>query len=156
MRTTLMPFRFFDPTGRVTISRGDLPHWDQEEATYFITWRTVDSIPKNVWVRWRKERQAWLLAHEINPALPDWRLELEHLPEDARRDFRRFNRALENELDACHGACVLKQQSLTTIVADTLRFLDGTRYQLGDFVIMPNHVHLLAGGLARNAMLKIE
>jgi putative transposase len=39
-------------------------------------------------------------------------------------------------------------------VADALRHFDGNRYTLGDFVVMPNHVHLLVGALARNAMLK--
>jgi type I restriction enzyme R subunit len=29
-------------------------------------------------------------------------------------------------------------------VADSLRRFDGQRYRLGDFVVMPNHVHLLA------------
>ncbi len=29
------------------------------------------------------------------------------------------------------------------MVADSLRCFDGDRYDLGDFVIMPNHVHLL-------------
>jgi putative transposase len=35
-----------------------------------------------------------------------------------------------------------------------LRFFDGQRYELGDFVVMSNHVHLLVGGMARNAMQK--
>ncbi|MDP1586295.1 MAG: transposase [Prosthecobacter sp.] len=137
-------FQFFNPAAKVTISHCHLPHWDQANATYFITWRTADSIP----------REIWLLAHDINPAAKDWRFDLEMLDQEARDDFRQFARALEKELDACHGDCPLKTPHLATIVADSLHHFDGTRYTLGDYVIMPNHVHLLVGGLQRQAMLK--
>ncbi|MDZ4403847.1 transposase [Prosthecobacter sp.] len=122
-------FQFFNPAAKVTITHGHLPHWDQANATYFITWRTADSIPREIWLRWREERDAWLLAHDINPVAKDWRFDFEMLDEAARDDFRQFARALEKELDA-------------------------TRYTLGDYAIMPNHVHLLVGGLPRQAMLK--
>ncbi|MEY4482590.1 MAG: hypothetical protein RL693_42 [Verrucomicrobiota bacterium] len=92
-------------------------------------------------------------AHGIDPSQKDWRKYLELLPEDQRRDFRRFSRQLENELDAGHGKCVLRQANIAAIVSDTLTYFDGQRYALGDCVIMPNHVHLVAGGLARQAML---
>ncbi len=56
-------------------------------------------------------------------------------------------------MDACHGACVLRQQELRQIVVDALRFFDRQRYTLGDFVVMPNHLHVLVGGMPREAML---
>lgn len=149
-----MKFQFFNPMVPVTITRGHLPHWDQEGATYFITWRAADSIPKAVWEEWRNERAAWLAEHGIDPTLEDWRKYVEELSEAERKDFRRFSKALENEVDAGHGACLLRRADLAGIVADSLRFFDGTRYTLGDFVVMPNHVHLLVGGMAREAMRK--
>ena len=39
---------------------------------------------------------------------------------------------------------MLKRPELAKIVADSLLHFDGDRYRMGDFVIMPNHVHLLA------------
>jgi type I restriction enzyme R subunit len=33
---------------------------------------------------------------------------------------------------------------LAGIVADALLHFDGQRYRMGDFIVMPNHVHLLA------------
>ncbi|HUY35215.1 MAG TPA: transposase [Pirellulales bacterium] len=39
---------------------------------------------------------------------------------------------------------MLKRPELATIVADSLLHFDGQRYRLGDFVVMPNHVHVLA------------
>lgn len=150
-----MPFTFFDPEKPVTKSRGHLPHWDQEDATCFITWRTADSIPKPVWDAWRASRDEWLRQHGMDAQDPNWRRELEGLPALLRQEFARtFSRKLEDELDTCHGACVLRQPALARIVADALHHFEGDRYTLGDFVVMPNHVHLLVGGMARDSMLK--
>ncbi len=147
-------FQFFNPAARVTVTRGNLPHWDQAQSTYFITWRTADSIPQVVWQRWREERDNWLLARDINPSSKDWRFDFEMLDRATREDFRRFTRSLEKELDGCHGKCALRDPKIARIVADALHHFDGGRYVLGDYVVMPNHVHLLVGGLAREAMLK--
>lgn len=46
-------------------------------------------------------------------------------------------------LDAGHGECLLQRCAVRAIVENSLKYFDGQRYLLGDFVIMPNHVHLL-------------
>jgi type I restriction enzyme R subunit len=46
-------------------------------------------------------------------------------------------------LDRGYGACALRNQPAAELVAGALRHFDGDRYHLGDFVVMPNHVHLL-------------
>jgi REP element-mobilizing transposase RayT len=148
-----MDFRFYDPSLPVTVTNGHLPHWDQAGATYFITWRTADSIPKSVWERWRWQRSRWLREHEIDPDSLDWKRQVEGLPEDQRRAFRRFSKALETELDSCHGTCPFRNPDCAGIIATALKCFDGDRYLLGDFVVMPNHVHLLVGGIPRNQML---
>ncbi len=148
------PFVFYNPEGLVTKSRGHLPHWDQQVATYFITWRTADSLPKPVWETWRAERDSWLRAHDIDPTNPHWRADMENLSAETRQDFRRFSKLLETELDQGHGECPLKHPEFSKIVAASLHHFDGDRYQLGDFIVMPNHVHLVVGGLARGTMLK--
>ena len=149
-----LPFLFFDPDAELTITHGHLPHWDQQGSTYFITWRTADSIPGPVWEEWRKERNAWLVSHRIDPGRRDGRMHLELLPVTERREFRRFSRLLEDELDRGHGSCVLRPSDLSRIVADALHHFDGDRYALGDFVVMPNHVHVLAGRMPRETMRK--
>jgi putative transposase len=146
-------FQFFDPEKPVVSSRGHLPHWDQEDATYFITWRTADSIPLSVWNDWRQRREGWLRRHGINPSESDWRSAFEELSEEQRKEFRRFAKDLENEMDSCHGECLLRDPECAGIVENALRHFDGHRYTLGDFVIMPNHVHLLVAGMPRRAML---
>jgi type I restriction enzyme R subunit len=67
------------------------------------------------------------------------------LDAEQRQQFaQEFNRVREDFLDTCHGRCVLRRPELAKIVADSLLHFDGERYRMGDFVVMPNHVHLLA------------
>lgn len=49
------------------------------------------------------------------------------------------------ELDKGLGSCELQWQDLREMLADVLLSLDGEDYKLGDFIVMPNHVHLLVG-----------
>lgn len=150
-----MQFEFFDPQGETTIHYRRLPHWDQPGVVCFITWRTVDSIPAEVLGRWRVERAVWLRRHGIDPQAEYWREQLRALPSAARRDYHdRFTSPWMECLDGCHGACVLRRRELAQIVADNLLHQDGGLYELSDFVVMPNHVHLLAqfrseGGMKR-------
>jgi len=68
------------------------------------------------------------------------------LPAAEQYQFHKlFSERYLEHLDQGHGACVLKARALADVVADSLRHFDGQRYWLGDFVIMPNHVHLLVG-----------
>ena len=57
-------------------------------------------------------------------------------------------------LDNGLGRCDLKRPRLSKIVADSLLYFNGDRYQIGDFVIMPNHVHLLVCLLGDTDLLK--
>ena len=54
-----------------------------------------------------------------------------------------FTRRMHEWLDAGYGSCLLRESKHALIVADALRFFDGDRCALGDFAVMPNHVHLL-------------
>jgi REP element-mobilizing transposase RayT len=150
-----MELHFFDPRAEYAVFERRLPHWAQPGVLCFITWRTEDSIPDTVLKNWRDERQQWLRQHAINPFATDWRQEIEALGSDARHDFYdRFSARWHDYLDAGHGACVLKQPELAIIVADSLTKFDGERYELTDFVIMPNHIHLLAAFPTERAMLE--
>ena len=76
--------------------------------------------------------------------MPDWKDKLAELPEGLRKNFHQtFSWQYMEYLDKGLGACVLKQPRLAKIVADSLLHFNGNRYHIGDFVIMPNHVHLL-------------
>lgn len=152
-----MAFEFYDPEMDVRITSGNLPHWFQPGVTYFITFRTADSLPAEVVELWLRRRNDWLQRHGIepskvvgtlrvpNPKTREWATQLHNLPAAQQREFHNlFSRDFMEHLDRGHGQCVLKRPDLAGIVADSLRHDDGRHYQLGGFVIMPNHVHVLA------------
>ena len=138
-------FELFDPKADVCIRAGSsLPHWYQAGVSYFVTFRTDDSIPADVSRRWHAQRADWLRHKGISADDPRWRDRLWELPEAARRQFHdTFSRQYMEMLDKGLGACVLRRRELRGIVGDGLRHFDGQRYHLGDFVVMPNHVHLI-------------
>lgn len=134
----------FDPTGEWLYQQHWRPHWSQAGAAVFITFRTHDSIPREVIWRWEREKREWLTARG-KPAGTNLSEIVGTLSDEEQTEFRRtFNRCREAYLDLCHGRCMLKRPELARIVADSLLHFDGQRYRMGDFVIMPNHVHLLA------------
>jgi REP element-mobilizing transposase RayT len=140
-----MIFELFDPDNDVLITQGcHLPHWYQPGVTYFITFRTEDSIPDQVAKQWYARCDDWLRQHGVNRGESDWASAVAKLPRAARREFHQtFSREYLAHLDRGHGACVLRRPELSLMVADSLHHFDGERYHLGDFVVMPNHVHLL-------------
>lgn len=151
---TLLPFHLFDSEGDVLIVERRLPHWSQAGTICFITWRTVDSMPKPVLDRWYDDRARWLQAHGIDPTDANWRQQLNRLDRKVARDFLdAFWNRWHDALDAGHGACVLRRPELAQIVANSLRHFDGQRYLLFEFVVMSNHVHLLASFPDEEAML---
>jgi len=148
-----MQFEFFDPAQELYVHYRRLPHWEQAGVMCFITWRTIDSIPAATLRRWRVERAGWLRRHNIDPQADNWREQLRLLPLDKRREYHEhFTNAWIQKLDECLGACVLKQPQLSKLVAETLLHFDSQHYVISDFVVMPNHVHVLAQFPAEGAM----
>ncbi len=93
--------------------------------------------------------------HGIDPQLPDWRHRLSELGKKTELEFHtHFSDRWNDELDNCHGACVLKDRRSWEIVADSLQHFDGERYLLTDFVVMPNHLHVLAAFPDEGFLLK--
>lgn len=138
-------FELFDPEADVRITTGvTLPHWYQPGVTYFVTFRTEDSIPAEVSRRWYAERDTWLEQRGISRFDASWKAALAELPVDQRKQFHEtFSRRYMDNMDKGWGACVLRQAKLSKWVADSLLFFDGDRYHMGDYVVMPNHVHLV-------------
>lgn len=155
MSPTLWPLHTFDPHADFTIVERRLPHWQQAGAVCFLTFRTDDSLPQSVLRRRHAERDDWLRRHEIDPQRGNWREYPEQLPPPVHDEFIRvFSERWHRHLDAGHGACVLRQPSLAKIVADSLLHFDGERYLLTDFVVMPNHVHLLGSFVDEDGLLR--
>lgn len=124
--------RFFNPPAETGVTANRLPHWQQESAVYFLTYRLADAIPKHLLDQWSAERGAWLVHHP-----KPWSAEVDD------EYHRRFSGAIERWLDAGHGSCALRQPECRAHVEDALRNFDGVRYAHVAWVIMPNHVHVL-------------
>lgn len=93
--------------------------------------------------------------HGVDPASTDWESSLSSLPASHQREYYDIFRAEWHEyLDRGHGECVLRRPELSMIVQQSLLKFDVDRYHLTDFIIMPNHVHLLAAFLDSESMLK--
>jgi len=149
-----MEFHVFDPHGDVSITRRRLPHWAQAGAYHFITFRTADSLPQTVLAAMADDRRRWLQGRGIDPGEADWKKRLAGLPETDRLAFRtRFSDAWQRALDAGHGDCMLRRCEVRQIVSAGLQHFDQNRYVLEAFVVMPNHVHLLAGFPAAGSVL---
>jgi replication-associated recombination protein RarA len=136
---------YFDssaPVGR--LRGGNLPHWRQDGAMYFVTWRAADSMPPERVDQWIKEQDAWLKAHP-----EPWSLG------DEEEYYRLFPDRWETWLDEGHGECLLGRSQIRQIVEEVLRHDDGTKYRLEDFIVMPNHVHVLVSPLGSHTLSEI-
>jgi type I restriction enzyme R subunit len=144
----------FDPSQDYAVIERRLPHWTQAGTITFITWRTWDSMPEKIVTRWQAERNELLLRYGIDANADDWEQRLRRLSMEAFREVQlKLSDRWNDHLDECHGSCVLRRPELATIVADSLRHFDQERYVLTDFVVMPNHVHVMAAFPDENAML---
>ncbi|MBN1828541.1 MAG: transposase [Deltaproteobacteria bacterium] len=102
-------------------SRGYLPHFDVEEAVQHVTFHLADSLPKET--------------------LSRMHMEIEHLPEDQRK--HELTLRLQDWMDAGHGSCILHESGIAAMMQNVLLFFDNIRYKLFEWVVMPNHVHVL-------------
>ena len=145
--------QFFDRNLEYSVVWGRLPHWTQAGTIAFITWRTADSMPKEVLARWTQERDEFLRRNKLDPA-GDWKQALSQFPPKERGRIRwwLFNE-WDRRLDDGAGECLLADPELSLVVMNSLQHFDGERYLLTDAVVMPNHVHLLAGFPTEEAML---
>jgi REP element-mobilizing transposase RayT len=126
------PINYFDPDAPIAFLSGDLPHWRQDRTTYFVTFRLADALPQEKLWQWQTERQQWLKDHP------------EPHDEITRRDyFERFPQRLQIWLDSGMGSCVLSLPQVKTLVQNALRYFEGERYRLHEFVVAPNHVHAI-------------
>ena len=135
---------YFHKDEPITNLSGDLPHWRQEGVTYFVTFRTADSLPQEKLKQWQLEKERWLHDHP------------EPCDGKAKREFyEKFPERLQHWLDQGYGECVLKDQDCKKIVEEALRHFDGQRYDLDEFVVMPNHIHVLVTPKAGHELSEI-
>ncbi len=124
----LVAFQPYNPSQPVHATHRNLPHWQQLGATYFVTFRLADSLPASALVHFA---------------------ELRALNQSATLAW------LDRYLDAGTGDCLLSQPTHANLLASTLRHFNGSRYHLGAFAIMPNHVHVIVQPIASHTLTQI-
>jgi putative transposase len=101
----------------MTLYRRRLPHLSATGHPVFLTWRLHGSLPPN-----RAFPRASLTSGQA---------------------FGAMDRLLD---EARTGACYLRQSAIADMVVEALHYNSSTlrHYDLHAFVVMPNHVHMLA------------
>ena len=135
---------FYEEGQTKHVARRNLPHWDQGQKLYFVTFRLADSIPEKAMDALMQRRDEWT---HLNKTV--------RTEQEKKNYYRLFNRKLERWLDDCHGSCVLADPQCGAIVAKTICHFDRERYRLDHWVIMPNHVHALLLVLSEYSIKKI-
>lgn len=137
------PFVPYDRQRATRVYLRNLPHWRQQGATYFVTFRLHDSLPPKALQAIRYQESKWLSDRGIESNLNREEI-LQGLTSRDKFLYRKnLNRLREQVQDQGHGACWLNQLAIIDKVRQQIFADDGHVLHVGDFVIMPNHVHLL-------------
>ena len=136
-------FSGLNPEVPVTIYRRHLPHWRQEGATYFVTFRLADSLPRERIEQLKHERECWERANP-EPAA------------NATEEFWRQRLAkIETWLDQGSGECLLANNRAAEIVVGAMQHFDGERYNLFARIVMPNHCHVVLRPFSNHSLERV-
>jgi REP element-mobilizing transposase RayT len=123
-------FRGLHPDLPIQRYERHLPHWRQEGATYFVTFRLADSLPQPKLQLLKQLRADWERTHPLPRSEKDW------------TDYaREVTTSVEHWLDEGYGACQFRQQCWCDELRSRLHHFQDQRYQLSCWTIMPNHCH---------------
>jgi putative transposase len=109
-----------------------LPHWRQDGATYFVTFRLADSLPQEKLHELHRITEQWKQKHALPRSDADW-----------QSLSRATAERVEHWLDQGYGSCLLADASAATVIIESMHHFDVSRYELDCYVVMANHVHVL-------------
>ncbi len=139
-------WEYFNPLSEIDIrTGGNLPHWEQGSVWYFVTYRLADALPHAVVEEMKEAREHWKRTHDLCNLSRD----------ELAEYYRLFSERYETLLNAGRGSCVLRDPENAAIVECAFRFFDGQRYVLDEYVVMPNHVHVLVKPRAGHGLADI-
>lgn len=130
-------------------SRGYLPHWECDQAIYFVTFRLADSLPQELLARLRQERAILnrvLLPGSagVPPASSSSSFPVNTAADEKRAlKLNAILKKAEQYLDEGRGVCYLRDPRIAKVVSDVLHHFNEDRYRLYAWCVMPNHVHVL-------------
>lgn len=123
-------FRALHPDLPVTVYRRRLPHWRQQGATYFVTFRLPDALPQEKLQFLKRLRIEWERTHPEPRCEMDW------------EDYAcKFTARIERWLDEGYGDCHFRERRWVDNLSERLHHFQGERYFLSCWAILPNHCH---------------
>jgi putative transposase len=125
-------FRGLNPDLPVIVYYRNLPHWRQEGATYFVTFRLDDALPQEKLQLLHALRIQWEATHPSPRSEQDW------------KDYaREVTQHAERWMDAGYGECVFREPGAAGILTEALVHFQNQRYFTSCYTVMPNHCHLV-------------
>jgi REP element-mobilizing transposase RayT len=125
-------------------SRGYLPHLKIEGAAYFVTFRLADSLPREVVIRLKEQREDLLhRAAQKEPA---------EVESHRKQLFAWHAAEVDSALDQHTGAAWLRDSRIAELVSGALHYFDGERYHLHAWCVMPNHIHAVVRPIGAHAL----
>jgi len=120
-----------------------LPHWRIPGATYAVTFRIKDSLPASVLKDYERKKSVLLERIKTAKQIAGSR--------DATESLRKLHAELQSlteaiiepALHAADGPRPLADPGIAEMMVSALKHLDGERYDLFAWSVMPNHVHAL-------------
>jgi REP element-mobilizing transposase RayT len=116
----------------------NLPHWRQDGASYFVTFRLADSLPqckldelRQIKVEFERRAANRPIQEDHVTAMINDRL--------SRELFEKNEQWLDQE----SGRCLLRNPACAEHIIGAMHHFDGSRYELGCYVVMANHVHAI-------------
>jgi putative transposase len=125
-------FRGLHPDLPIHVYYRKLPHWRQDGATYFVTFRLADSIPQQHLQALRRWRRLWEQSHPEPRSESQW-----------QALAKEITGKTEAWLDQGYGQCVFSRPTAATVMSQSLLQFQDQRYSMFCFAVMPNHVHMV-------------
>src|SRR2546423_1228343 len=118
----------------------NLPHYQPQEGTFFLTYRLYGSIPISKIRELREQFELLKKSKDCNSRQLMHQLQAKY--------FSHFDAVLDKKLNEPYW---LRENEIAKIVSDSLHYNNGKEYELWAFTIMPNHVHALIS-LLKNSL----
>lgn len=120
-----------------TYYKRNLPHYQPEGYTFFVTFRLAGSLPVTVIKKLKGDREKEL---KLISGIILQKQKAEKYYEYQRKYFGVFDRLLDSNKSS---PMWLKEGGMAELVKEAIHFRDEKEYELIAYTIMPNHVHIV-------------
>lgn len=118
-----------------TVPGERIVHWELAGAIYHISLHLADSVPVDQLAAWKEERMRFDILRQKRGG--------ELSPEEVLGMRQVFDERIERYLTSGFGCCALREPLVADAVASVLEHDNGERYDLREWTIMPNHIHVV-------------